>query len=115
MTEAKPDPRPRSAFLPNMLLVVSMVVCAVVVAVSVPLVSCQVCFGVASFTAEEFDLSDRDRDGLMTWSCSWCDRTGAVSLYRRFVYTGEIPIEVIEDPKRRELLKNFLKTRQSSP
>ena len=52
MTEAKPDSKPRSAFLPIMLIVVT---CVGLVVAFVPLVECDNCLGAGNLTAKEQD------------------------------------------------------------
>ena len=95
-----PTPKPRSAFLPIMLIIVGLVVCAGVVA-SVPLVECGVCLGVGGFTRGEFvTLIYQDRDvpievmGIhLTQAridekisvCDWFAEKGRISLFRKWV------------------------------
>ena len=54
MTEPNPTPKPRSAFLPVMLVVVGLAIVAGVVLVFVPMVECEVCLGAQNVTFHEY-------------------------------------------------------------
>ena len=77
MTESKP----RFSFLPVMLLLVGMVLCAVVVVAFVPLVQCGYCKG------EGFLDPDRFPGISLPYKCevcSACEATGRRTLYARW-------------------------------
>ena len=66
MTEAKPTPKPRSAFLPVLLIVVGLVIVAGVVVAFVPLVECDVCVGLGNVTHGGV-LSPPDQAPVYPW------------------------------------------------
>ena len=91
------DPKPRSAFLPIMLLIVALVICAGVVVAFVPLVECDPCYGLGSVSLDDLQAYEdstgsggegvpRYREG---WSCRFCSGSGRVTL--RAVWLNEIP------------------------
>ena len=91
MTDARPDSKPRSAFLPILLLVVGFVICAGMT-VFVPLVDCDVCLGVGSLSGYEFTILNPTTpldDARNLWSiiCEWCDETGKTTLWTKLYKT----------------------------
>ena len=81
------DPKPRSSFLPIMLLVVGLVIVAGVVLVFVPLVECEACAGVGTLTTDEWNALESsiklNRDsGELAYSCEWCTGTDRTTLWR---------------------------------
>ena len=53
MTETKPDPKPRSAFMPIMLIVVGLVIAVGVVVRYVPFFKCEACVGLGTISRGE--------------------------------------------------------------
>ena len=93
MTETKPDPKPRSAFLPIMLLVVGLLLVAGVVLVAfVPLKECEWCSGIGIVTLSERSRvseelypyavpnTGRTEDDL-AWRCAHCQSVGRMTFY----------------------------------
>ena len=80
MTEKKP----RSSFLPIMLLIVGVVVVAGVVVAFVPLIDCEGCLGVGSATAAEWEgvLGVAEDDGISMGpiTCDVCSGGGSTTL-----------------------------------
>ena len=87
MTEAKPAPKPRSSFVPVMLIVVGLVVCAGVVVVAfVPLVECGGCMGIGSLSKGDFEHMFPNPGPFYTedsWECEWCEAEGRTTLWRK--------------------------------
>ena len=127
MTDAMPDPKSRSSFMPIMLLVVGLVVVAGVVVACVPMVECNVCWGVLRLTVYEVvsldpvhvraALEDLPRE---YWVCRWCSGEGKVNAITRLFKEPSPSImptfpthrgDVID----REHAKVILKARQSTP
>ena len=84
MTEKKP----RSAFLPILLILVGVVVCAGVVLAFVPISKCDVCLGVGKILNHEVDLfsrsnSDESRDSVV-FRCNRCSSVGRIGLYLKW-------------------------------
>jgi len=116
MTESKPDPKPRSAFMPILLIVVGLVICAGVVVAFVPLVDCEGCVGVGTATAAEWhavvgwDEEDEPYSGPDIFLCGACFNTGSATLHVKLSrepdgHVGEY-VEVWEEIKQ---------NRQSTP
>ena len=82
-------PKPRSAFIPIMLLIVGVVICAGVVLAFVPLVECDICLGMGSFTE-----SPPDFNGWYAWTCDWCSERGVLTLFRKL--TGNPDTDTLE-------------------
>lgn len=121
MTEAKPDPKTRSSFLPIMLLVVGLVVCAGLVAWFAPLVECEACLGLRSFNFQEWKAILAPTGGCRfvpggQWKCEWCEEAGRTTLWRRLI---EKPPEDIDLRSPQvlglESVYRILESRQSTP
>ena len=92
-------PKPRSAFLPVMLIVVGLVIVAGVVVFYVPVMECEACFGAGIISEEEeieaLVLMRNERsyiESLVTepWQCMWCMETGKTTVLRK--YTEDPPV-----------------------
>ena len=102
MTEAKPTPKPRSAFLPILLLMVGLAICAGVGLAFVPLVECEACLGMGVVDHEElikvvenrwgsaYALSGfNNRPQSELFPCEWCAMSGRTTALRKL--TEESP------------------------
>ena len=90
MPDATPDPKPRSAFLTVMLLVVCVGVVVGVVAF-VPVGECEACLGVRSFTFKEWVEIHRTETGGCAFvgggrvMCEWCGKAGKTTLWQKLM------------------------------
>ena len=87
MTEVRPTPKTRSAFLPIMLVVMGLVIVAGAVVAFVPLVECNGCFGAGYISWSEFEQLFPNI-GIQivlepAWSCVWCVSTGQITVWRK--------------------------------
>ena len=132
MTEAKPDPKPRSAFMPILLLVVGLVIVAGVVLVYVPIFTCDQCAGlrmmtyaeiiearvpsISDYYFDQFRYSSATRDDI-AWACGWCHKTGKLKLYMWLTSKDpDSPRKKGEvGPNGQLLLERVIEARQSSP
>ena len=82
------DPKPRSSFLPILLIVVCLVIVAGVVLAFVPLVECEGCIGIGAITTRDQteevaeDGSDISASREVFWTCEVCSGKGSVTMLR---------------------------------
>ena len=87
------NPKPRSYFLPIMLLVVGLVICVGVVLVFMPVVECHNCFGLGTLTAEDlaaylvpkFQVDGNRITISQGYTCEVCLGKGKLPLYQKWV------------------------------
>ena len=108
------DPKPRSSFLPILLLIVGLVVCAGVgVAVFVPMVECEECSGIGKVTAKDAVLLESVTGAQPSGSpCTWCKGPGRTSL-RKYVF--EDPPDRLQNYVPKEAILKFIEMRKDQP
>ena len=104
VVRAMPDPKPRSSYLPMLLIIVGLVVCAGVVLAIVPVMECKACNGLGYVTmgelrdygdpktaaAVEDSFDEDDMDRILAGQCSYCADSGHLSFYENsFIDEGE--------------------------
>ena len=81
------ESKPRSAFLPILLLLVVLVVIFVGVVMFVPLVECEGCTGIGALSIHELALVAGSKFNSYNESaplaCSWCSGSGKWTLFSR--------------------------------
>ena len=127
MTEPKPDPKPHSAFMPVMLLIVGLLVVAAAAVAFEPLFECRGCRGLGKLTYRDatdggLTLSDHlrkkaveDPDEPM-WICEWCLGIGKLSAF--YLLSNNFPATTYMDataPGNDELRDRVLQNRKSTP
>ena len=84
-----PNPKPRSYFLPIMLIVVGFVICAGLVLVFVPTVQCNVCAGIGTYREDLPNFSSGlGLSSQIERTCIWCSGRGSIRLLQRM--TGKL-------------------------
>ena len=120
------ESKPRSAFLPILLLIVGVVVCAGVVLAFVPMVECECCEGLGTLSQEEcFFLIDSTETGFFLSHgafdlafaagvpCKWCGGGGNTSALRTLM--EEPPDDIDLGRFGKDLIDEVWSRRQSTP
>ena len=119
MTEAKPDPKPRSGFRPFPLILAVVVVGAGLVLVIAPVMKCEDCFGLGSVTWGELSLgSSPPIPDDRVFRCGRCSASGRASLLLRWMERepNVFPFRDRDRPMVTEhQLRTLMKTRNSTP
>ena len=111
-------PKPRSAFLPIMLLVLGLVFLGVLL-VRVPLVDCVVCQGLGTVTKADIKIVNNRRDRLTAddnevfLNCWYCLQTGRITLVKRVLEkpSAHNDLNIFE----KEFYRQIKRNRQSIP
>ena len=114
MSEVTPDRKPRSSFLPILLLVVVLVIVAGIVVVFVPMVECGGCVGVGTLSAQEIhgEESARVHRDL---PCFWCKGTGKETAWQNVTAEYHTNFDSFVNYYGEAYLRDVLKNRKSTP
>ena len=122
MTEAKPDPKPRSSFLPIFLVTVGLVVCLALVGSVVLMRDCAYCLGLAQFTDSEFQLLNGDLNPNPVsypfeerFDCDECSGTGRMTLFFRYYFDFRYPRGEPEGEERQLRAREIMQSRNPTP
>ena len=126
MAEPTPDSKPRSAFLPIMLLIVGLLG---VVGGLAPVMECSSCRGLGFITVEEIqehvnpgmegDFLEIARLGKMEpedlyQQCEYCNASGLISIYKRVTIDDATNLTLVIDLDE-DTARQILEARQSTP
>ena len=107
------NPKPRSSFLPIMLLIVGLVVCAAVVVAFVPMVECENCLGLGHITQEELQ-GQTNKHVLGEWKWEWCEEAGRTTFWRK-LFEDPPEADPLDFTKPAHVVRKFLENRKRTP